>query len=68
MYCVVINVLAQTNGQTCSSSDYFVETVTSAVLDQLKEESLDEYQRSRASNASHKREWYYGSVHAIYNV
>ena len=68
MYCVVIHVLAQTNGQTCSSTDYFVEAATAAVLEQLKETALDKYQKSRAWNASHKREWYYGSVHNIHSV
>jgi len=45
-----------------------VETVTSAVLEQLKKKALDEYQTSRAWDASHKIEWYYGSVHNISNV
>lgn len=67
MYCVVIHVLAKTDGSICASSDYMVAEVTLPELERLKREALDGYVKY-GMDSSHKREWFYGSVHNIFQV
>ena len=67
MHCVVIHVLAKTNGMICASSDFMVEEVTSLELDRLKREALDDYVRY-GMDKSHQREWFYSSIHNMFKV
>lgn len=68
MYCVVINVLAQTNGMIVASSDFMTESVTSETLENLKNRALINYRLSSAFNQSHEISWYYSSVHNIFKL